>query len=575
MMKKGISAVRKDGIVQAAYRVLMHLRMKQLYKSTFNSISQSFSKPQETTEGEQILISVVVPIYNTPVNFLQEMVESVVNQTYSNWELCLVDASDLEHNYIEKIVSQYSLNDRRIIYKKLDRNMGISENTNACIKLAYGQYIALLDHDDLLHPDALKKVSEAINEQGADFIYTDELTFMDNINNIVNIHFKPDFGVYTLRGNNYICHLTVFSKHLFGECGGFRKEYDGSQDYDIILRLTENARKIVHIHQVLYFWRSHSGSVASSIGAKPYAVFAAQKSLESHLKRCGLKGTVEPVNGLSSVFNIKYEIDGFPLISILIINHNTKRLIYSIESIAESTYKNYEIIIIDYKNNEAYEFLDEYKGKCDIKVLYCKDIIGDPELYNCGTIQAKGDYLIFASDASIIISDDWIEALLMHAQRADVGIVGAAIYFKNNTVKHGGYNLYNDGIRGISQYRFPLSSPGYMGKMCYSRNVSAVSSDAMMISKQLFSSVQMFDPDMKTYYGLDLCQKVRMLEKSIIFSPLAKVYNDLPLDKFIFEKKPDVEYNRFVKKWKHFLEKGDPFYNKNLLSSNKAIYRNL
>ena len=248
-------------------------------------------KEEATVFSKNVKFSIVVPLYNTPIKFLKEMIKSVEHQTYGNWQLCLADGSDEEHSYVGKYIEH--LGDSRILYKKLTENKGIADNTNECLAMADGDYIALFDHDDLLHPSALFEMAKTIEEKQADFIYTDEVTSVGKTSNIIVYNFKPDFSPDTLRSYNYICHFTAFSKALLDEVGGFRREYDGSQDYDLILRLTEKAKCIVHIAKPLYFWRSHKASVASNVSAKPYTITSAKRALAAHLDRLGLKGSVD------------------------------------------------------------------------------------------------------------------------------------------------------------------------------------------------------------------------------------------------------------------------------------------
>ena len=225
-----------------------------------------------------VKISILVPLWNNKREFQIEMLESVMNQTYENWELCLADGSDAEHDYIGEICREYAAKaNGRIVYKHLEKNGGIAGNTNECLKLATGEYIGLFDQDDVLHPSTLYEYVKVINEQEADYIYCDETTFHNgDINNMLTMHFKPDYAPDNLRANNYICHFSVFSRELLDGTELFRPKFDGSQDHDMILRLTDNAKKVVHVPRLLYYWRSHSGSVASGIEAKPYAIQAAK-----------------------------------------------------------------------------------------------------------------------------------------------------------------------------------------------------------------------------------------------------------------------------------------------------------
>ena len=243
---------------------------------------------RETVFDRMIKISILVPLYNTPEPFLRDMITSVLNQTYQNWELCLADGSDAEHGEVGRICREYLEKDSRIVYQKLLKNEGISGNTNECLKLATGEYIGLFDHDDILHPSTLYEYVKAVNEQDADYIYCDETTFKNgDINKMLTMHFKPDYAVDNLRANNYICHFSVFAKRLLEGEELFRSRFDGSQDHDMILRMTDRAKHIVHIPKLLYYWRCHEGSVASGIDAKPYVVAAAKGAVADHLRRHG------------------------------------------------------------------------------------------------------------------------------------------------------------------------------------------------------------------------------------------------------------------------------------------------
>ena len=250
--------------------------------------AQEIEVQKNTNFDKDITFSILVPLYNTPEQFLREMIDSVVAQTYGKWELCLADGSDSEHAYVETVVKSY--NDPRIKYERLSENLGISGNTNKCFEMATGDYIGLFDHDDILHPTALFEYMKVICGEDADYVYCDETTFSGrSIDHMITLHFKPDFAPDNLRANNYICHFSVFSKELVKECGTFRPEFDGSQDHDMILRLTRKARHIVHVPKILYYWRSHAGSVASDINAKSYAIDAAKNAVAAHLKECDFR----------------------------------------------------------------------------------------------------------------------------------------------------------------------------------------------------------------------------------------------------------------------------------------------
>ena len=342
--------------------------------------AEEAKRQRETKFDRDIKFSILVPLYNTPEKFLRQAIESVVAQTYENWELCLADGSDAEHGSVEKICKEYMEKDRkylqqcnsslsnRIVYRKLSKNEGISGNTNACYSMATGNYIALFDHDDVLHPSVLYEYMKVICEKGADYIYCDETTFKGNktIDDMITLHFKPDFAPDNLRANNYICHFSAFDRKLLEGTELFRSQFDGSQDHDMILRLTSRATCVVHVPKLLYYWRSHAGSVASDINAKSYAIEAAKGAVAAHLTEQGYKNfEISSTKAFETIFRIKYEILGNPKVSIVIPNkdhiEDLKRCITSI--VEKSTYDNYEIVIVE--NNSVTEEIFEYYKKLE------------------------------------------------------------------------------------------------------------------------------------------------------------------------------------------------------------------
>ena len=309
--------------------VIAKVRYKSWEKKAMTHYgTQSFPSAEERQKQEAAVfermpkISILVPLWNTPESFLTEMIGSVQWQTYKNWELCLADGSDDAHAYVGEYCKRLAAQDSRIVYQKLAKNEGISGNTNESYKLATGEFIGLFDHDDILHPCALYEYVKAINEKDADFIYCDEATFKSpDINKMITMHFKPDYAIDNLRANNYICHFSVFSRELLDGTELFRTKFDGSQDHDMILRLTDNAKHIVHVPKLLYYWRSHAGSVAGNIEAKPYVVEAARGAVADHLRRHGFKNfTITSTRAFETIFKISYEIIGEPKISIIIPN---------------------------------------------------------------------------------------------------------------------------------------------------------------------------------------------------------------------------------------------------------------
>jgi glycosyltransferase involved in cell wall biosynthesis len=305
MLSKCCNYLKQRGLSALFIKISERLKWKKAareYMKNADTYKENYIKAHKNI-SEDTKISICVPLYNTNKVHLCDMLNSVVNQSYKNWELCLADGSDSAHAYIKTLVSEYK--DNRIIYKKLDKNMGIVGNSNAAVDMATGDYIALLDHDDILDKDAL--LCFAANFENADMLYSDEANFSTSAQKPDIIHFKPDFGIFNLRGNNYICHLLMFKKELFYAVGGFRNKFEGSQDHDLILRLAEKAKNIVHIPLVLYFWRVHSQSVAADISAKPYCIESGIRAVKSHLERMGIDGNVKMIGRVTSVYTVDYK----------------------------------------------------------------------------------------------------------------------------------------------------------------------------------------------------------------------------------------------------------------------------
>lgn len=573
--------LKKNGLRATVYRVLKGAGPMPVDKRKLKKIAKDYYISAQRREQEEnaqfpkdIKFSVLVPLYNTPDSFLKAMIESVQVQTYKNWELCLTDGSDKEHSFVGEICKKYADGDKRIKYEKLERNLGISENTNACIRMATGEYIALFDHDDLLHPSALYEVMRAICEHGADFIYTDENTFSEEPSDAYNPHFKPDFSPDTLRSYNYICHLSVFSRELLDSVGYFRSEYDGSQDYDLILRLTEKAKKVFHIRKILYYWRAHKNSVAQDVGAKPYTITAAKKALAAHLERCGLKGEVLD-SSIPTTYHIKYEIDGNPLISVIIPNKDhTDDLDICLKSLYEkSSYKNFEVIIVENNSTEKetfeyYEALTQKHG--NVKIVKWTGNFNYSAINNFGVNYAKGEFILLLNNDVEIINDSCLEEMLMFAQRKDVGAVGAKLYYSDDTVQHAGVILGLGGTAGHAHKHFGRSHPGYMARASIAQNLTACTAACLMMRRDVFDEVGGLDESFEVAFNdVDLCMKIRKKGYLVVFTPYAELYhyesksrgNDSTPEKL---ERFRGEIDRFKEKWQKQLDDGDPYYNPNL-----------
>ncbi len=573
-LAKGLSYCKRHGI-RATWRKMRHRQEEAAFAEKELYTAEELAAQREHRFAKDIKISILVPLYNTPIVFLREMIASVTAQTYSNWELCLADGSDAEHGEVQQVAEAYAAVDNRILYRKLEKNLGISENTNACIDMASGEYIALFDHDDLLHPAALFNVMEAICNQGADFVYTDELTFISpDLKKVASVHFKPDYAPDSLRGINYICHLSVFSRALLEKVGRFRKEFDGSQDHDLILRLTEQAKCVVHIPKVLYYWRAHAQSVAMSTGAKTYAVEAGKRAVLESMQRAGYNGTVESAPVLATLYRVRYDIVTDATVSIIIPNKNhEKDLRLCISSILErTTYPNYEIVIVDNGSDEqsVFDYYEELKAEPRVKLCSLDIPFNYSKLNNFAARQASGEYYLLLNNDIEILTPEWIEEMLMYVQREDVGAAGAMLYYPDDTIQHAGCILGIGGIAGHSHKRFPRSDAGYMGRLCYAQNVSAVTAACMLIKASVWQEVGGLDESFQVAFNdIDLCMKIREAGYLIVWTPHAEAYHYESKTRGLEDsaekiKRFQSEIRRFELKWGEQLAAGDPYYNPNL-----------
>ena len=564
--------------------VVQKMRYKAWEKKAMTHYgTASFPTQEERDRQERAVfermpkISILVPLWNTPQDFLQEMIGSVQKQTYGNWELCLADGSDDDHAYVGEYCRRLAETDGRIVYQKLQRNEGISGNTNQCYKLATGEFIGLFDHDDILHPCALYEYVKVINEQDADFVYCDEATFKSpDIDKMITMHFKPDYAIDNLRANNYICHFSVFARNLLEGTELFRTQFDGSQDHDMILRLTDNARKVVHVPKLLYYWRAHAGSVAGNIEAKPYVVEAARGAVADHLRRHGFSHfTITSTRAFETIFKISYEIIGEPKISIVIPNKDhTEDLRRCIKSIVEkSTWENYEIIVVENNSEtkEIFSYYEELKNNPQIRVVTYDGEFNYSRINNLGVSQATGDYVLLLNNDTQVITVNWMEELLMYAQRQDVGAVGGKLYYGDKTIQHAGVVIGLGAHRtaGHVHYRQKRENLGYMGRLCYAQNMTAVTGACLMVKKALYEEAGGLDESFAVSLNdVDFCLKLRSMGYLNVFTPFAELYHFESISRGLDDKGASAErYNdesaRFRKKWEKELAAGDPYFNPN------------
>lgn len=518
-------------------------------------------------------ISIIMPVYNVEGIWLKKAIESVREQPYKNWELCIADDASTG-GHVEKILRKYSRNDERIKVKFLDKNQGIAGASNEAALMALGEYLAFLDHDDEITTNALYETVKVINLEKSDIIYSDE-DIIGGEGRVLSLHFKPDFSPDLLLSHNYVTHFLAVRKSLFFEVGGFSSRFDGAQDYDLILKLAEKTKSIYHIPKVLYHWRLIPTSTSVSPESKPGAVNAGKAALQTALKRRGILGDVVKEDSLGH-YRVKRKLLRKPLISIIVpFKDKAQFLRGCIEAILDrSNYQNFEIIGISNNSTKT----ETLKAMTDLQEadnrirFYEYDIpFNYPKINNYAVSLTNGEHIVLMNNDIEIITTDWIEALLEHSQREDVGAVGAKLYYPNDTIQHAGVIIGIAGFAGHSHKHYYRKETGFFNRLMCIQNISAVTGALLMVKKGLYEEVGGFDGKnfSVALNDVDFCLKLRERGYLNIFTPYCEAYHhesasrgyeDPPEKKARFKK--EIEY--FRKRWKDVLVKGDPYYNPNL-----------
>lgn len=518
------------------------------------------------------VISIVVPVYNTPMPFFRQMLRSVQKQTYRHWQLVLVDASDESHPAPGQLARAAAQKDLRICYLKME-NGGIAANTTAGFAAATGQCVALLDHDDVLYPNALYACAQALNA-GADFVYSDEIVLSADLKKLGGYHFKPDFAPDYLRGCNFITHLAVFTRALLDKAGAAEyKEYDGAQDHELILRLTEQAQKITHIKQVLYIWRGHAGSTAAGMEAKPYALAAGARAIDAQLARLGLPGQAVEVPGAPGAFQVRYELTGHPLISVLIPSKDhTDDLERCLQSLYKNAgYDNFEVLVIENNSTEPatelyYQTLPQHYPRC--RVVRYTGAFNFSAINNFGAQLAAGQHLLLLNNDIEILSGNFLRELLSYSQRADVGAVGAKLYYPDDTIQHAGVLMGINGSAGHSHKSYPRKAVGDMYRLVTTQNYMAVTGACLMTKTALYHEMGGLDEEKfaVAYNDVDYCIKLWQKGLLNVYTPRAEAYHYESKSRGL-DTTPEnaVRYERekhnFYEKHRQYIDNYDPYYN--------------
>ena len=514
------------------------------------------------------VISIVVPVFNPPLPYLEALINSVKAQTYQHWELCLADASSEELTRVA--LNAVVRSDPRFKLHQLESNLGIAGNTNAAIALATGQYVAFADHDDTLASFALFEVAKAINDHpDAELFYSDE-DKLDTVGERVEPNFKPDFSPETLLSRNYICHLTVVKRELVEQLGGIRTGFDGAQDYDFVLRASEVAKRVVHIPAVLYHWRMHAASTASNKGSKSYAFDNGKKAVAEHLDRIGVEASVHdgPILG---TYHVIYHLRTQPLVSILIPNKDHADVLKRcLDSLAKSSYANYEVVIIENGSTqpETQRYYESLKASPNIRIVPWTKPFNYAAVNNFAAHQARGELVLFLNNDIEAINPDWLEELVKLAIQPGVGAVGAKLYYADDTIQHAGIVVGMGGVAGHGHLNYPREAAGHGQRLQYTQNVAAVTGACLLMKKSVFNEIGGFDEGfVLAFNDVDLCLQVLKHGYRVVWTPGAELYHlesktrgpeDTPEKEARFKR----EYDLFHNKWGEFLRNGDPYYSK-------------
>lgn len=533
-------------------------------------------RQKKTTFKYSPKISFVVPLYKTPEKYLRRLVESLQDQTYSNWELCFSDGSGAQ-SPLTDLLKELSAKDKRIKYVSHNEALQISQNTNSAIEIAAGDFIAFADHDDELTPNALFECVKALNDRPQTLvIYTDEDKMSMDGHKFFQPHFKPDYNPDLLCTVNYICHLFVVSRKVIEKTGGLRSEFDGAQDYDFVFRCVETVKdeEIYHIPKILYHWRCHEDSTAENPESKLYAFEAGRRAVQEHYNRIGVNAEVSKGEYLG-LYRTKFIRDHDPLISIIIPNKDhiddLKRCMDSIEQ--NSTYRNYEYIIVENNSTDTATF--EYYKKLEaenpkVHMVYWDGVFNYSAINNYGATFARGEYLLLLNNDTEIINPDCLEELLGYCMRSDVGAVGARLYYEDDTIQHAGVVIGFGGIAGHCFVMQKRGTTGYCHRIICAQDYSAVTAACMMVKKSAFDAVNGLSEDLAVAFNdIDFCMKLRQAGYLIVYNPYAELYHYESKSRGLEDTPEKVaRFNReiatFEKKWPEILKNGDPYYNPNL-----------
>ncbi len=583
----GLNSSRKRALIGWLHERLPWLTRNtvsyQLYQASKrisgSAESGNWLRQLEPVEAERVLgslskrplISILMPVFNTDPSWLAAAVDSVRSQRYPDWQLCIADDASDRQDTMDWLAQ---LDDPRIKLVRMEDNVGIALASNAALAAADGDYVALLDHDDVLPVDALLEAARGLDLTDADFLYTDE-DKIDFDGGHVEPHFKPDFSPDYFHSSNYLCHLSVIRKSIVEAAGGFRRGFDGAQDYDLFLRCSELARTIVHLPKVLYHWRKHAGSTSAASEAKPKSWDAGKRALEQSLERRGVDGSVE-LGGFPNTYRVRYPVQGEPLVSVIVPFRDQPELLKACVTsvLGKGGYRNIELIAVDNGSVEQQtrELLEHLQKQDERFTVLRHDVpFNYSAINNWAARQARGEFLLLLNNDIEAISQDWIRTMLEHAQRPEIGVVGARLLYPDDTVQHAGVIIGLGGVAGHSHLFQSKHHPGYFARAHLTQNVSAVTFACAMMRAQLFAELEgLNESDLEIAFNdVDFCLRAREKGYLVVYTPYAELYHHESKSRGA-ENTPEKlkRFNREIhymqQRHRKILTAGDPYYNPNL-----------
>jgi GT2 family glycosyltransferase len=550
----------------------------ECYDTIDDSIRRSLKERLGAIEAPP-LVSIILPVFDVPEKYLREALNSILCQIYPYWELCIADDCSTAP-WISAVLDEYAARDGRIKVERRLQNGHISAASNTALSLATGEWIACFDHDDVLAEHALAVAVLAIcHSPGAGILYSDE-DHLDDLGSRDHPYFKPDFDPLLINGQNYFSHLCMIRRDLVDAVGGYRQGFEGSQDWDLVLRVLEllEPEQVVHVPHVLYHWRVHPDSTASSLSAKPYAAVAARRAVQEHLDRSQVAAKVQTIGGTS--FNrVHWELpQDPPSVSIIIIARNGHRMIRCIESVRlRSIYPTYEVIVVD--DGGAHPPLRQYLDRVDHWFTVRRDErkVSDAALYNGAAGVAKGEALCFLDDEVEVLSERWLEEMLGVLMQPTIGAVGAKLLYPDGSIEHAGLVAGIHGSIGRPHHHFDRLEPGYFGRAMLVQCFSAVSSACMVVRREAFEAIGGFDETnlSAAFHDVDLCFRLAENGWRVAWTPFAEMIHyqapDRPAENAAANEERLARELRYLRsRWGKLLEL-DPAYNGNLSLAHETL----